>query len=74
MTELIDQQLKRLDHLQSIVQRVAGNSFLIKGWAVTLASAILGLTLSNPRQNTRLLSLYGTDAGVLGIGTRIIFL
>jgi hypothetical protein len=43
-----DHHLKRLDHLQAIIQRLAGNSFLIKGWAVTLVSAILGFALKDP--------------------------
>jgi hypothetical protein len=43
-----DQHLKRLDHLQAIVQRLAGNSFLIKGWTITLVSAILGFALKDP--------------------------
>jgi hypothetical protein len=42
-----DLQMKRLDHLQGIVQRLAGNSFLIKGWAVTLVSAVLGFALKD---------------------------
>ena len=40
-----DVRLKALDHLQSVIQRLAGNSFLIKGWAVTLSSALLGLSV-----------------------------
>jgi hypothetical protein len=47
MADAIDHHLERLDHLQSIVQRLAGNSFLIKGWAVTLVSAILGFALKD---------------------------
>lgn len=47
MADAIDHHLKRLDHLQSVVQRLAGNSFLIKGWTVTLASAFLGFALKD---------------------------
>jgi hypothetical protein len=47
MPDIVDHQLKRLDHLQSIVQRIAGNCFLLKGWAVTLVSAILGFGVSD---------------------------
>ena len=32
---------KHLDYIQNIINRLANNSFIIKGWAVTLASAIL---------------------------------
>jgi hypothetical protein len=47
MPDLNDQHLKRLDHLQGIIQRLAGNSFLFKGWAVTLVSAVLGFALKD---------------------------
>jgi hypothetical protein len=46
-----DHQLKRLDHLQTIIQRLAGNSFLIKGWANTLVSAILGFSFKDSRSS-----------------------
>jgi hypothetical protein len=48
MADAIDHQIKRLDHLQGIIQRLAGNSFLIKGWTVTLVTAILGFALKDP--------------------------
>jgi hypothetical protein len=47
MADSNDLQMKRLDHLQGIIQRLAGNSFLIKGWAVTLVSAVLGFALKD---------------------------
>ena len=43
--QTIEQQLKHLDHLQGIINRLAGNSFKLKGWAITLGSALLGLAL-----------------------------
>jgi hypothetical protein len=47
LPDATDHQLKRLDHLQAIIQRLAGNSFLIKGWALTLVSAILGFAVKD---------------------------
>jgi hypothetical protein len=47
MPNITDHQLKRLDHLQAIIQRLAGNSFLIKGWTLTLVSAVLGFALKD---------------------------
>jgi hypothetical protein len=47
LPDATDHQLKRLDHLQAVVQRLAGNSFLIKGWALTLVSAILGFAVKD---------------------------
>jgi hypothetical protein len=40
---------KALDHLQAIVQRLAGNSFSIKGWAVTVASGFLGFSVKDAK-------------------------
>lgn len=37
-------RLKHLEMLQQVITRMANNSFLIKGWSVTLLSAILVLT------------------------------
>ena len=37
-------RLKHLEMLQQVITRVASNSFLVKGWSVTLLSAILVLT------------------------------
>jgi hypothetical protein len=40
---------KTLDHLQGIITRLAGNSFSIKGWAITLSSALLGFALKDSK-------------------------
>jgi hypothetical protein len=36
---------KHLDYLQAVVTRLAGNSFLLKGWSITLTTAIIGLAV-----------------------------
>jgi len=36
---------KHLVLLQDVIKRLAGNSFLIKGWSVTLVTALLGLAV-----------------------------
>jgi hypothetical protein len=43
-------KLKHLEFIQAVVTRLAGNSFLIKGWTVTLVAALfaLGAKESNP--------------------------
>ena len=41
--------LKQLDHAQAIIQRLASNSFLLKGWAVTIVSAFVALALKDPK-------------------------
>lgn len=41
-----DNRVKHLDMIQAVVARLAGNSFLIKGWALTLTGAFLGFALN----------------------------
>jgi hypothetical protein len=38
-----------LEFIQAIISRLAGNSFLLKGWAVTLAAALLGFAAQSRR-------------------------
>jgi len=46
-----EDSLKYLEMLQGAINRVAANSFLLKGWSVTLATAVLALVAkdSSPR-------------------------
>jgi hypothetical protein len=41
MTNSINE--KHLELLQGVINRMAGNSFLLKGWSVTLVAALLAL-------------------------------
>ena len=44
-------ELKHMDYIQSAISRIASNQFQIKGWAITLGTAILTLfanSLNNP--------------------------
>ncbi len=41
-----DKQIKHLEMIQAVVARLAGNSFLIKGWALTLTGAFLGFAVN----------------------------
>ncbi len=47
-TDFNDAVLKHLEFVQNIITRMARNSFLLKGWAVTLVAAIFALTVNNP--------------------------
>jgi hypothetical protein len=38
-----DDQRKHLEMIQAVITRMAGNSFLIRGWSVTLVSALFAL-------------------------------
>ncbi len=42
-----DEQIKHLEFIQSVVTRMNSNSFQIKGWAITIVSALLALYASN---------------------------
>lgn len=37
---------KHMDYVQAAITRLAGNSFLLKGWCLTLTSALLGFALT----------------------------
>jgi hypothetical protein len=40
----MESKLKHLDICQNVISRMAGDSFLLKGWSVTLVAALLALT------------------------------
>jgi hypothetical protein len=39
----MEQKIKHLEFIQCVVNRMATNSFLIKGWSITLVSALFAL-------------------------------
>jgi hypothetical protein len=44
MSEVFDdRKIRHLDYIQGIISRLNSNSFIIKGWAVTIVSAVLAL-------------------------------
>lgn len=40
------ERIKHLEFIQAVIGRLAGNSFLAKGWAMTVATAIYGFAAS----------------------------
>lgn len=46
----MERKLKHLEILQATSTRMAGNSFLIKGWCITLVAAILALASQGNNQ------------------------
>ena len=40
----MENKLKHLDLIQGVINRMAGNSFALKGWAVTLVAGIFALS------------------------------
>lgn len=51
-------KLEYLKMIQAVITRMAGNSFLIKGWCVTLVSAILALAAKEPNKLFILIAFY----------------
>jgi hypothetical protein len=42
-------RIKHMEMIQGVITRLAGNSFLIKGWALTLTGVFLGLAVNKDR-------------------------
>ena len=38
-----DDKRKHLEFVQAVISRMAGNSFAIKGWSITIAAAVIAL-------------------------------
>jgi len=45
-----DNRVKHMEMIQAVVDRLAGNAFLVKGWALTVALALFGFAIerANP--------------------------
>jgi hypothetical protein len=56
--DFTEAELKHLEFIQGVIARLANNSFLLKGWSVTLVAAILALTVQDPGLYTMLLALF----------------
>ena len=46
----MESKLKHLEFIQSVISRFNANSFFIKGWAVTLVSALFALAAKDANQ------------------------
>lgn len=54
----MDNKLKHLELIQGVINRMASNSFKLKGWAVTLASGIFAWQVKNQIKCIFLLLMY----------------
>lgn len=43
MPQRTENKLKHLEFIQNIITRMANNSFLLKGWNITILAALIGL-------------------------------
>ncbi|HYB61420.1 MAG TPA: hypothetical protein VEH50_08070 [Methylomirabilota bacterium] len=55
-------RLKHLEFLQSTISRMAGNSFLLKGWTVTLVAALFALAAKESDKRLIVLALFPSVA------------
>jgi hypothetical protein len=61
-------RIKHLEFIQATVNRLAGNSFLIKGWTITLVAALFALAAKEAQQRYVIVALlpalcfWGLDA------------
>lgn len=51
-----EKKLKHLDFIQNVITRMNSNSFLIKGWTITLVSALFALGAKDSNLNYVLIS------------------
>jgi hypothetical protein len=65
---LHEDRIKHLEFIQNAIGRMAGNSFLLKGWSVTLAAALVALAAKDTDLRFSVLALipplifWGLDA------------
>jgi hypothetical protein len=51
MTSSMEKKLKHLEFIQNVITRMNSNSFLIKGWGITLVSALFALAAKDANIN-----------------------
>jgi hypothetical protein len=58
--EMPEQRIKHLEMVQAVIARLGNDSFLVKGWAVTIAGIFLGLAVNSKKPALALVSLVPT--------------
>lgn len=53
----MDAKLKHLDYIQAAISRMATNSFLFKGWAITIAAGLSAFAAANTKYGLLLIAL-----------------
>ncbi len=53
-----DNQIKHLEMVQGVINRVANNSFLLKGWTITIAAALFALYANSGNRDFLILALF----------------
>ncbi len=55
---MTDDTIKHLEFIQSIITRMNTNSFQLKGWSVTISSALLAIYATTKNNNFILVSMF----------------
>lgn len=53
-----EEKIAHLGFIQGVINRMGNNSFLIKGWAITLVAAIFALSADQANKNLAYLALF----------------
>lgn len=56
----MEAKLKHLEFIQAVIARMATNSFLFKGWAITIAAGLSAFAAANTKQGVLALVLIST--------------
>lgn len=56
----MEKKLKHLEFLQNVITRMNTNSFLIKGWTITLVAALFALAAKDSDKNFIIICLFPT--------------
>ena len=49
MQDTNDNRVAHLNMIEEVIKRIAGNALLVKGWSITLVSALVALSITNKR-------------------------
>jgi hypothetical protein len=60
MAESIEKKIKHLEFIQSVISRMNANSFLLRGWSVTLVSALFAFAAKDSNINYVLITYIST--------------
>ena len=54
----MENKQKHLEFIQTVINRMAGNCFLLKGWAITLVAALFALSAKDTNHNYFLIAYF----------------
>lgn len=56
----MEAKLKHLEFIEAVISRMATNSFLFKGWAITIAAALSGFAAVDSKHGLLIIALVAT--------------